>query len=121
LAWGGGSGDGLARNESTIHAAAPSPAPRIHDARFTNTHTDRVCQFEVYAKTRPAGNRAHCYRTDIIHVQSTCNTAVIHNRLLPNMRAVMSDDRFSARIACLPRKHTDTFHSTHLKLSVTTS
>ena len=45
MAWGGGSGYGLARNESTIHAAAPSPAPVIHDARFTNTHAKWVCQF----------------------------------------------------------------------------
>lgn len=45
LAWG--SSDGLARNESTIHAAAPSPAAGIHVARFTDTHAQGVCQFEV--------------------------------------------------------------------------
>lgn len=61
LAWGGGSGDGLARNESTIHAAAPSPAPGIHDACFTDAHAEWVCQFEVYDKKGSIGNSTHAH------------------------------------------------------------
>lgn len=61
LAWGGGSGDGLARNESTIHAAAPSPAPGIHDACLTDAHAEWVCQFEEYDKKGSIGNNSHAH------------------------------------------------------------